>query len=163
MEIIICGVSEVNDYIDEADGVISIMNPAWRIYAPLSITEKKEENRHSVLELEFDDIWSEEDELGLEIVTKDIIYQVINFADNFQESYKGEGKLLIHCHEGISRSSGMALTILTYLTKNIQEAINIVNEIRPQAMPNIEIIRLTDEILNLNGELIDKVFQEYYR
>lgn len=41
MEIIICGVSEVNDYIDEADGVISIMNPAWRIYAPLSITEKK--------------------------------------------------------------------------------------------------------------------------
>lgn len=162
MEIIICGVSEVNDYIDDVDAVISIMNPAWRIYAPLSIEEKKEENRHSVLELEFDDIWAEEDELGLEIVTKDIIYQVLDFADDFEEKYKGEGTLLIHCHEGISRSTGMALAILTHLTKDIEGAIALINDVRPQAMPNIEIIRLTDEILKLNGELVQKVFKEYY-
>ena len=72
VEIIICGVPEVNDYIDDADAVISIMNPGYRIYAPSSIEEKKEENRHSVLELDFDDIWSENYQLGHEIITKDM-------------------------------------------------------------------------------------------
>ncbi|WP_330203584.1 hypothetical protein [Cyanobacterium sp. Dongsha4] len=162
MEIIICGVSEVNDYIDDVDAVISIMNPAWRIYAPLSIEEKQEDNYHSVLKLDFDDVWSEIAEAGDEIVTEDIIYQVFDFADNFQEKYKGEGTLLIHCHEGISRSTGMALSILTHLTGDIEGAIELINDVRPQAMPNIEIIRLTDEILKLNGELVQKVFEEYY-
>ncbi|NCO75073.1 MAG: hypothetical protein GW795_06805 [Cyanobacteria bacterium] len=162
VEIIICGVPEVNDYIDDADAVISIMNPGYRIYAPSSIEEKKEENRHSVLELDFDDIWSENYQLGHEIITKDMIYEVLDFADNFYDKYKGEGTLLIHCHEGVSRSTAIALAIITHLTKDIQEAINIVNEVRSQALPNIEIIRLTDEILKLNGELVQKVFEEYY-
>jgi predicted protein tyrosine phosphatase len=56
----------------------------------------------------------------------------------------------------------MALAILTHLTQDIEDAINIINDVRPQAMPNIEIIRLTDEILKLNGELVQKVFEEYY-
>lgn len=98
----------------------------------------------------------------LEIVTKDIIYQVLDFADDFEEKYKGEGTLLIHCHEGISRSTGMALAILTYLTKDIEGSIELVNDVCPQAIPNIEIIRLTDEILKLNGELVEKVFEAYY-
>ncbi|WP_069789403.1 dual specificity protein phosphatase family protein (plasmid) [Cyanobacterium sp. IPPAS B-1200] len=162
LDLIICGVPEVNDYIDNVDGIISIMNPAWRIYAPQSIDQKKEENRHNVLELEFDDVWAENVELGQELISKDILYEVLDFADNFRDKYGEDGTLLIHCHEGISRSSAIALTILTYLTDDVSEAIEIVNDVRPQAMPNIEVIRVADDILKLEGEFIHQVVNFFY-
>lgn len=162
IEVIVCGVPEVDEYIDDTDAIISIMNPGYTIFAPRSIMTKESENRHSVLRLEFDDIWQENYQQGQELVTVDMINEVIDFGFNFAQQYE-DGILLIHCHEGISRSIGMALAILTVLTNDISEAIAIVEEQRPQAKPNIEILRLTDEILNLDGKLVEQTFNVFYR
>ena len=161
MEIIICGLSEVDEYIDDADAVISIMNPGYTIFAPQSILTKESENRHSVLRLEFDDIWQEIYQQGQELVTTDMINETIDFGLNCAQQYD-DSILLIHCHEGISRSTGIALAILTALTNDISKALAILEEQRPQAKPNIEILRLTDEILNLNGDLVQKAWDAFY-
>jgi hypothetical protein len=40
--------------------------------------------------------------------------------------------------------------------------IDLVNEVRPQARPNIEVFRLADDILNLEGELVRQVWDFFY-
>ncbi len=162
LDIIICGVPEVNDYIDDADLVISIMNPGYTIFAPQSILSKENDNRHSVLRLEFDDVWSENYQLGQELVTKDIIYDVIDFVSTHYENADNPLTLLIHCHEGVSRSTAMAITVYTAIFKDYQEAIERVAGDRSQAVPNFEIVRLSDEIFGLKDKLINAVWEEFY-
>jgi predicted protein tyrosine phosphatase len=162
LEMIICGVPEVDHYIDDADLIISIMNPGYTIFAPQSILAKEDENRHSVLRLEFDDTWSEVYKLGEEIVTKDIIYDVIDFVSTHYENADNPLTLLIHCHEGVSRSTAMAIAVYTAIFKDYREAISTIANVRSQAVPNIEIVRLSDEIFGLNGKLIDAIWEEFY-
>lgn len=162
LDIIVCGVAEVDDHIDDADVVVSIMNPGYTVFAPPSIVEKEEENRHRVLRLEFDDVWAENYELGQEIVTKDMVFLVIDFASTHYENADNPLTFLIHCHQGVSRSAGMAIAVYTAILGDYQEAIKRVSGDRDKAVPNIEIIRLTDEIFNLNGQLINAVWKEFY-
>ena len=161
INIMICGINEVNDFIDDADAIISIMNPGYQIFAPRSITHFESENPHSVLRLEFDDTWKEEYQPGEEIITQEILEEVIYFAQEFVYD-KHQTNFLIHCHEGISRSTGIAIAIYTSITEDYKLAIEKVIEERPSAKPNIEIIRLTDDMFNLQGKLIDAVFSEFY-
>ena len=163
LNILICGVKEVDDLIDEADGVISIMNPGYTIYAPRSIASRESENRYSVLRFEFDDVWHECYKLGMEIVTPEIIESAISFAYDFVESFGDEATLLVHCHEGISRSAAIAIAIYTSLYEDAQDAVTRVSHQRPQAIPNIEVIRLTDDLLDMQGELYDAVAETFYR
>ena len=163
LDIFVCGVEEVNEYIDEVDGVISIMNPGYTIFAPRSITIKETENRHSVLRLEFDDVWQETYRLGLEIVSEEILALAIDFASDLVERYGKQTNLLIHCHEGISRSSGIAIAIYTALYGEPERAVERIAHQRPQAVPNLEIIRLTDTYLNLQGKLLEVAWQVFYR
>ena len=162
LNILICGVKEVDDLIDEADGVISIMNPGYTIYAPQSIALKESENRYSVLRFEFDDTWRECYQLGMEMVTTEIIDSAINFAHDFVASFGDDSSLLIHCHEGISRSSAIAIAIYAGLYGDVQDAVTTVCHQRPQAIPNIEVIRQTDDLLNMQGELYDLVEECFY-
>ena len=163
LNILICGVKEVDDLIDEADGVISIMNPGYTIYAPQSIASKESEDRYSVLRFEFDDTWQECFKPGLEMVTPEIIDEAINFAYDFVESYGDDSSLLIHCHEGISRSAAIAIAIYTSLYRDPQEAAIRVSYQRPQAIPNIEVIRLADNLLDMDGKLQDSVEEVFYQ
>ena len=162
LNIFICGVEEVDDLIDEADGVISIMNPGYTIYAPQSIASKESDNRYSVLRFEFDDIWQECYKPGMEMVTSEIIENAINFAHDFVESLGDDSSLLVHCHEGISRSSAIAIAIYTSLYQDPDDAIKRVSHQRPQADPNIEVIRLADDLLDMQGKLYDVVSEAFY-
>ena len=162
LNILICGIQELDDLIDEVDGVISIMNPGYTIYAPQSITLKEDENRYSVLRFEFDDVWQECYKPGMEMVTPEIIDSAINFAHDFVESFSNDFSLLIHCHEGISRSSAIAIAIYTSLYKDPFNAVKRVHHQRPQADPNIEVIRQADDLLNMNGKLYDAVEEIFY-
>lgn len=162
LNILICGVKEVDDLIDEADGVISIMNPGYTVYAPQSLILKEEENRYSVLRLEFDDVWQECYKLGMEMVTPEIIDSAINFAHDFVESFGDDSTLLIHCHEGISRSAAIAIAIYTSLYGEPLNAVKRVSHQRPQAIPNIEVIRQADELLDMQGELYNAVEEIFY-
>ena len=162
LNILICGVKEVDDLIDEADGVISIMTPGYTIYAPRSIAARESENRYSVIRFEFDDVWQECYKPGMEMVTPEIIEEAISFAHDFVESFGDDSSLLIHCHEGISRSAAIAIAIYTSLYEDAQDAVTRVSHQRPQAIPNIEVVRQTDELLNLKGELYDAVEEAFY-
>lgn len=125
LDILVCGVSEVDNFIDEVDGVISIMTPGYAVCAPQSITLKESEDRYSVLKLEFDDVWQECYELGQKMVTPEIINNVLDFAHNLVARLddNSSSRLLVHCHEGISRSSAIAITIDTSLYNQPSEAV----------------------------------------
>ncbi|MBI1215281.1 MAG: hypothetical protein GC185_05610, partial [Alphaproteobacteria bacterium] len=66
---------------------------------------------------------------------KDQIEQGIDFV----MSYIGEGPVVIHCHAGKARSTGIALGVLSRLhpDKDAAFLLETLLEIRPQAAPNI--------------------------
>lgn len=138
LDIIVCGLEEVDEFIDEVDGVISIMTPGYTVFAPPTITAKESENRYSVLRLEFDDTWSEIYKPGSEMISEEILASIFDYADRFVESFGNDASLLVHCHEGISRSSAVAIAIYTSLYSDPIDAVERVFDQRPQAVPNIE-------------------------
>ena len=157
LDIIVCGLEEVDEFIDDVDGVISIMTPGYTVYAPSTITTLEAENRYSVLRLEFDDIWAEIYKPGSEMISEEILSSIFDYADRFTESFGNDASLLVHCHEGISRSSAVAIAIYISLYGDPHDAVERVFHQRPQAVPNIEVIRLSDSMLNLNERLVDAV------
>ena len=162
LDIIICGLREIDEFIDDADGVISITNPGYSILVPGSIAAKEAENRYSVLRLEFDDIWQEIYEPGMEMISEEILSSVLDFVDDFVQRFGDDACLLVHCHEGISRSSAIAIAIYVALYGDPQNAVTMVAQGRPQADPNIEIMRLSDSFLNMQGTLLNAVEEVFY-
>ena len=80
--------------------------------------------------------------------------QHVNRALKFGEKV-GSGSLLIHCHWGISRSSGIALALIAKgLGKGRElEAVKTLERINPYCRPNALLVYLTDEILGRGGAL----------
>lgn len=72
-----------------------------------------------------------------------------------------DASLLIHCHAGISRSTAIALAILSQRLGpgKESEAMDELLRIRPEAVPNLHIIRLADEILGRTGRLLGTVLE----
>lgn len=67
----------------------------------------------------------------------------------------------VHCHAGKSRSPAMAIGILIQSGLSPAQAFDVVQGARPKLIPNLLMIRLLDEILRLNGELISLVRRHY--
>ena len=104
--------------------------------------------------LRFDDISTPIDDL---IVPQDIhIERALKFAQLIDD-----GSLLIHCHAGISRSSAIALAIIADKlgVGNEEEAVKTLEFINPNCRPNRLLVKMTDEILERNGKLYNKVFE----
>ena len=83
------------------------------------------------------------------------IYKSLQFADK-------NSSLLIHCHAGISRSSAIALAIISNkLGKGKEkEAVKILQEINPYCRPNKLLVQMTDKILEREEELLKAVQDE---
>ena len=96
----------------------------------------------------FDDIASPKD--GWILPDKRHVHSALSFADELRG-----GSLLIHCHAGISRSSGVALAIIAKGLGPGKEkrAFKELEKINPNCAPNALIIWLTDEILERGGAL----------
>jgi predicted protein tyrosine phosphatase len=64
-------------------------------------------------------------------------------------------RLLIHCHAGISRSSAIAVALIAARLGpgHEDDAVDAVLAIRPQAVPNLAVIRHADAILERSGRL----------
>ena len=125
------------------NGVITIEDTA--IETPFRIWDKS----CPQLVLRFDDISTPVDD-WIEPSEKHVI-RALNFADTLGPS----ASLLIHCHWGISRSSGIALAIIAKgLGKGAEtSSVKLLEQINPYCRPNALVVYLADEILERNGDL----------
>ena len=124
------------------DGVITIEDSL--VDDPLRI----DENDCAQLVLCFDDIASPKDEWSMP--KERHVRSALEFADEL-----GGGSLLIHCHAGISRSSGIALAIIA---KGLgpgkeKQALIELEKINPNCAPNALLVWFIDEILDRGGAL----------
>jgi len=98
-----------------------------------------------ILRLEFFDV-EKKDQLGPKQFPKKIpesidIKKIINFYNTTKNEATG---YTIHCWRGVSRSTAVALCVLYMMTKSEDKAKEIIQQIRPQAMPLKRIIELFD-------------------
>jgi predicted protein tyrosine phosphatase len=86
--------------------------------------------------------------------TEEDVQRIIQLAEQLQ-SYNG--KVLIHCEAGISRSTAAALIIYAcWLGEGREyEAMKRVIAQRPYAMPNRRMVKLADDLLDLRGRLVE--------
>lgn len=63
--------------------------------------------------------------------------------------------VLIHCQAGISRSTACAIGLLIMRGKTIQQAFKIIHLQREAMWPNELILRHFDDLLKLDGELVE--------
>jgi HEAT repeat protein/predicted protein tyrosine phosphatase len=108
------------------------------------------------LRLEFDDIETPISDPDYCLPCFDDIIKVINFVAKMPRS---DGRILIHCHAGISRSTAIALTVCATIlgAGKEEEAIVAVLMSRPQAKPNRWIVELADMALERDGKLIETI------
>lgn len=158
MQITVCGVPEVVHYIDQAHGVISIMDPGYTIFAPSVIDCMEATYRHRVLRLEFHDTWPEILERGEDLFSHEMAETVAAFYESFQTQDLEESELLIHCHQGISRSAAIAIALYAIELGDPVLAHKQVLQQRPQAMPNPWVLSVMDEVLGLGQALTQAVF-----
>ena len=125
------------------NGVITIEDTT--IEEPFRILDKS----CPQLVLRFDDISTPVDD-WIEPSEKHVI-RALNFADTLGPS----ASLLIHCHWGISRSSGIALAIIAKGLGKGKEtnSVKLLEQINPYCRPNALVVYLADEILERNGDL----------
>jgi predicted protein tyrosine phosphatase len=91
--------------------------------------------------------------------SKEKVKELIDFFQFVLSSFSNPS-ILIHCHQGVSRSTASGLIAFYLCYKNESLAAEKLLEIRPQAMPNGSVIRYADEILGTNLFLYSKEITE---
>lgn len=88
---------------------------------------------------------------GIRTPAREDVVAALNFSKEI------EGPLLIHCYAGISRSTGIALSIIAARMGPGREgeALSQLLAIRPEAVPNLMIVEHADEILGRTGRLLE--------
>lgn len=83
--------------------------------------------------------------------TRDQVQRLLDWAQQLPR----DSVVLCHCEAGISRSTAAALAILVqhHGADKIQECVNMLLDVRPEACPNPIITQLADDILGCGGEL----------
>lgn len=87
---------------------------------------------------------------------KDQIERVLAFTADLTD----DDIVLIHCHAGISRSTAIAIGICVQHGMGAVEAFEHIESLRSQLYPNTLILQHCDEILNLEGALVEH-FKEF--
>lgn len=136
------------------DGIITIEDP------DAEDTFRLEENPQKQLILRFHDATSAQDEADLGVIDNFVlpntqhIEAAIRFANRFHD-----GKLLVHCHAGISRSSAIVLAILLGGDEDIEieYAVTRLFDIAPRCSPNPLLVQLTIDLLCYDEESIEEL------
>jgi predicted protein tyrosine phosphatase len=123
--------------VDEPDGLPP---------TPESIASEKH------LKLTVHDIWV--DDTAQILPTENHIEQLIAFGHGWER----DEPLLVHCLAGVSRSTAAALTLLVMGSPGQEyDAAQLLRERAPHAEPNRLMIAIADEILGLDGVLVEAV------
>lgn len=127
------------------DAVITVEDPACRPTAQLRFFTQP---RPAHLVLQFEDV--DDDSLGIRVATLDQVAEAIAFAEAWET-----GSLLVHCFHGVGRSAGIALAILAsrYGAGQEGQALDDLLKIRPEATPNLVVVKLADQVLDRHGAL----------
>ena len=106
------------------------------------------ENAERKLRLLIADVVTEEG------ATEEDVRRIVQLAEQLRSE---RGTLLIHCEAGVSRSTATALIIYAcWLGQGREdEAMERVIAQRPYAIPNRRMVALADDLLGLNGRLLE--------
>lgn len=63
-----------------------------------------------------------------------------------------DNNILVHCHQGVSRSSAIAWSLLVMFGESYLDAFKNIYKARPCIWPNLAVIALMDTHLGKNGE-----------
>lgn len=149
----VCGIDELSGF--AAAGVthvLSILDPGRE--EPESFGAYGE---HQRLELRFHDIIEETP--GQTPPSESDVARILAFGRDLADEPDGVGRLLVHCHAGISRSTAALTMILAQANARLPAALAMaaVTEIRPKAWPNLRMIELADDMLERGGDLVAAV------
>lgn len=113
--------------------------------------------------LRFDDIV--EDAPGKVSPAADHVAAVLAFGRALEDGTAADGHLLVHCHAGISRSTAAMAMLLAQSHPALAEdaVMDRLSAIRPQAWPNLRMIRFADEQLGREGRLVAAAGRLYSR
>lgn len=139
MEIKVVSLDEyLNQFRDWPDAVITVMDDLHFEKVPV-------EDHH--LYIKARDIYDEKDH-DLRF-NNSHLEKILEFVKN-----ENPERLLIHCHQGISRSAAVAFILFYIETRDYETALNKLLEIRRFAWPNNLIVEVADNYLDLNGEML---------
>ncbi len=104
-----------------------------------------------------EDTWNHYFRTEFQLATSQQIQEILAFTASLVPT----DNLLVHCHAGISRSTAVACGVLCQHGLTPRDSIKHVLSIRKEAFPNRFILKLFDELLELEGELVKAVFEEF--
>jgi predicted protein tyrosine phosphatase len=94
-------------------------------------------------------------------LTREIMHELVDYLETWPELLRrGESaRMLVHCHMGASRSTAVALVALSILRGENRErqAFEELLSITNKPWPNINVVRLADDILARRGRLVTEV------
>lgn len=79
---------------------------------------------------------------------------------DFTKDLGAGDKLLVHCHQGLSRSTAASIGIMLQHGMDAESAYRYVESVRDILLPNGLIVRILDERFGLGGQLVDLVMNE---
>jgi predicted protein tyrosine phosphatase len=131
------------------DAVITLEDPGCRLPDRLRFSAQP---MPAHLVLQFEDV--DDDSLGIRVATRQQVIDALAFAEAHEA-----GSLLVHCYHGVGRSAGIALAILASRlgAGSEEKALADLLDIRPEATPNLVVMKLADGILARNGALVSAV------
>jgi predicted protein tyrosine phosphatase len=151
----ICGLDELDGHQGRGvTHVLSILDPEWPEPSAFQAFDP-----HFRTMLRFHD--AIEPDPGFLLPQKADVEAILAFG----RDAGGAGRVLIHCHAGISRSTAATLMILAQAhPREGEDALaERLIEIRPQAWPNSRMIAFADELLDRQGRLITATGAIYAR
>ncbi|HZD24733.1 MAG TPA: tyrosine protein phosphatase [Alphaproteobacteria bacterium] len=77
---------------------------------------------------------------------------------DFARDWNRSGPLIVHCFAGISRSTAAALAIMSLFNPGQEAAAaRVLRQRAPYALPNRRILSIADDLLELDGRLVQAV------
>ena len=159
--IIVCSLKDLETVCESVNPshVISVIDPGYAPSTPVGV-------KHH-LKLGFDDIIKVSSDNKIFRMNTDEIPQTppdenhINLISNFADSWNKSSPVVIHCWCGVSRSMATATYFMCREDlSNIERNIKYIRKIAPHANPNKKLIKLFENILNLDNE-ISSAFSTY--
>jgi predicted protein tyrosine phosphatase len=150
----ICGLDELGDELESfrPSHILSILDPNEDHDDPLVFPESIR-----VLSLRFFDLHAIGGMVGTMLSSRDRAeYPSADHAHailDFGREIPMGGRILCHCWAGVSRSTAAAY-LLACLHLPVDEAMELIMELRPGAMPNRLIVRFADKILGFEGRML---------